>query len=747
MIVHFKQLLVFGAAFLGAGIVAGAQVETGNEKPSPVFGKPSFLSGKNDATAGTGAQAPDPKSLVKPSLVADTTAIEPGKPFTVGLLLKMAPHWHTYWQYPGDSGMPTRIDWQLPSGFLADPIQWPIPKKSVEPGDLVTYGYDDEVMLLVKITPPKQLGEREITLSGHASWLVCEKICIPGDGGVSLTLPIGKSGRPANGELFEKYRAQLPKNGNPPFDFKWSTEPNRAVLELRGIGADRKVDFFPMPPPSLIVEHPQIARESDGAVKITVPISTGPADQLTGLVMIGDGDAREGWPVPSASGASAAAAATGPSPAAPVTAQSPSLNPQLSTLNPPTTLNLLRYLLFGFIGGFLLNLMPCVLPVISLKIFGFIKQAGEEPRKIFRLGLAFVAGIFAWFLALATLMIAFKLAGRELTWAFQFQNSYFLVGMCAIVLVFALNLFGVFEIVLPSAAGSKALDLSQREGYAGAFFHGVFATLLATPCTAPFLGSALGFALAQSPLIIFIMFAAVASGMSLPYFALTAQPAWMRYLPKPGTWMVRLKQFMGFLLFGTVIWLLGVLGDQRGVDAIVWTSCFLLALGLACWIKGQFAGFDASPAARTWAMLAIVAIVAASGAYFIGHQFPPAKKPEQTFSQVLQNALGQGRTVFVDFTASWCVNCKTNERLVLGTAPVQDAFKKDDVIFLKADWSNGDPDITALLRKFGKAGVPAYVIFPAGKADEPIVLPEILTQQIVFDGLAEAKRKRVARRE
>src|SRR4029450_8222325 len=283
------------------------------------------------------------------------------------------------------------------------------------------------------------------------------------------------------------------------------------------------------------------------------------------------------------------------------------------------------FLLFGFLGGLILNLMPCVLPVISLKIFGFIQQAGQSRQKIFRSGIAFTFGIFAWFIALAVLLIALKGAGREVTWGgFQFTNPYFVLVLSVIVLVFALNLFGVFEIALPQSATSGLLGWTGAEGDVGSFFQGVFATVLATPCTAPFLGTALGFAFAQPPLIILAMFVAIAAGMSAPYLLLCAQPAWLRFLPKPGPWMVHVKQFMGFLLLATLLFLLYVLGAQRGLEGAIWASCFLLIIGVACWMKGAFIVPTASARKRTAVLVLMLVLVLGSGIYFIGGKFQSA---------------------------------------------------------------------------------------------------------------------------
>ena len=289
--------------------------------------------------------------------------------------------------------------------------------------------------------------------------------------------------------------------------------------------------------------------------------------------------------------------------------------------SPANESGLLKLLLFGFIGGFILNLMPCVLPVISLKIFGFIQHAGDNRARIFGNGLAFTAGIFAWFIGLALLMIALKAAGHEITWAFQFTNPYFIIAMSAVVLVFALNLFGVFEITLPASATSGLLGWSAREGYAGSFFQGVFATVLATPCTAPYLGTALGFAFAQSAAIILLMFVAIAAGMSAPYLLLSAQPAWLRFVPRPGPWMIRVKQLMGFFLLGTLLFLLWVLGVARGVDAAIWVSAFLLALSIGCWMFGSFSTPIASRAQRSVVLVLILLLVLSSGFYFIGNKF------------------------------------------------------------------------------------------------------------------------------
>ena len=668
------------------------------------------------------AQTYQGRELVKAQLVADTDAIAPGKPFTVGVLLKMVPHWHTYWKFSGDAGLPSEVKWTLPPGWKVGEIQWPIPLRLKDPGDIETYGYENEVLLMQEITPASSIAESSLKISAEASWLVCEKLCIPGSATVQLDLPVSDKPNPANQELFTRYRRSLPQPwpDTKVANAKWSRSGSelQLLIESDALGNYPAVDFFPLPEGELVVGHPQIER-APGKVTVRTSIETQDLKiaSLKGIVVFGQdatGPERNGW-VLSATGVVA--------------------GPPLSEI--------WKYLLFGFLGGLILNLMPCVLPVISLKIFGFIQHAGQSRGRILRSGLAFVAGIFAWFIGLGLLLIILKSLGREITWAFQFTNPYFVLFMSAVVLVFALNLFGVFEITLPQWANRSLLGWSAGEGDAGSFFQGVFATVLATPCTAPFLGTALGFAFSQSGWMIFIMFLAVATGMGLPYVLLSAQPAWLRLLPKPGAWMEKIKQLMGFFLVATLLFLLWVIGAERGFEAIIWTGCFLLALSLVCWMKGAFIVPTAKPATRLATTVIGLMIVVASAAYFIGGKFmattiatgeTAVKGDWHPFTpERLQTELDQGHTVFVDFTAAWCLTCKFNEMTVLESSAVRDAFQRHSIVKMKADWTNADPAITKILKQFGRPGVPLYVLYPADKS--PVVFPELLTQSIVLDKL------------
>lgn len=692
--------------------------------------------------ANSDAQVYEGRELVKAQLLADTTAIVPGKPFTVGLLLKMVPGWHTYWKFPGDAGIPTELKWKLPTGWKVGEIQWPIPLKLSEPGDIQIYGYHDEVLLIQQITPPASISDSMVKLAADANWLVCEKICIPGGKSLQLELPIAANSAPANNELFERFRHLLPQTW-PASDVataKWSRDGSNLRLTIRS-GALSKYaapDFYPLPPPNVVIGHPGLESRRGNELAFRIPLES--PDQnvssIDGLVVFAQrpsGNDRAAWSL--TSGASVASGNSG--------------TLVEKVMQSQTRGGLLMFLFYGFIGGFILNLMPCVLPVISLKIFGFIQQAGQSRQKILRSGLAFAAGIFVWFVGLALILITLKAAGHQITWALQFTNAYFVLFMSAVVLVFALNLFGVFEISLPSAVTRGLLSAGTGEGDASSFFQGVFATILATPCTAPFLGAALGFAFTQSAPVIFAMFVAIAAGMSAPYLLLSAQPAWLRFLPTPGPWMVHVKQFMGFLLLATLLFLLYVLGAQRGLEGVIWASCFLLALSVICWMKGAFIVPTASGRARAATALAMLILLFASGFYFIGEKFRVTKIGAiqsdrvgdwRPFTpEVLQQELRLGHLVFVDFTAAWCLTCKFNEASVLESSVVREAFQRHNVTKLKADWTNGDPAITKLLQQFGRPGVPFYVLYP-GSSDKPVVFPELLSKSIVLEKLETVSR-------
>lgn len=701
-------------------------------------------------------------------LVADVQSIQPGGKFTAGILMRMNPGWHTYWKNGGEAGLPTTIAWDLPEGVTAGEIQWPVPHKYLEEGDILTYGYEGENMLLVEFrVSPTMRSVSSVTLKAEVQWLECEKICIPGRGSVQLTLPVrSETPVPSNEALFRKFVNQIPLPFVPgPVELV--TAANNGTAEIRLISTASSfettpggVDFYPeiiegiTPGRTTVEVHGRTARL---VIPLTADEPVAGAMTLRGvLVYQREGAGREFSIVEvplSPQFISTIAAAAG------FTDGGESiLNRQFNTIETGGSQRpLYVYIFFAIIGGLILNIMPCVLPVITLKIFGLVKMAGNQPRETRKMGLFFSSGILASFMVLAVLVVILKAAGESVGWGFQFQEPLFIIAMATIVFAFGLSLFGVYEISIPGFALASANKLGGegKGGFIAPFSEGVFATILATPCTAPILGSALGFAFAQPPLVIVLIFASTAFGMALPYLLLTARPAWMRFLPKPGEWMVTAKQFMGFLMMATLIWLLQILGAQLGMEAVIWTAAFLLFVGLACWVIGRFAGLTATRKAYWLAWGAALLLVVAGHQFFItdiirartivgspGHALPTSSSEGiqwQPFSlQKLEAHLGRNEAVFIDFTAEWCLTCKVNEKTVLTDRAVIRKFAEKGIVPIKADWTNRNEEITRLLAKFGRSGVPLYVLFPAGKPDQPIILPEVITSGIILDALEKA---------
>ena len=689
------------------------------------------------ALSGAAAAAPARTAHVEAELVPAGTALVPGSPATLALRLRMDRGWHTYWQNPGESGLPTTLAWKLPAGFQASPIQWP-PPQALPTGPLMNYGYEGEVLLLTEVAVPREANATSATLAARADWLVCKEICIPEGADLALTLPLAPSAAPDPrwASAIEKTRASLPR----PLE-GWDVEARgrgpQIELSLRpraGAAEPGEIRFFPFSEGKIEASAAQRLSREGSALKLVLPVAShrvGEFTRVAGVLSASKGFAGEraasiDVPLEGAIVAGPAANAA-PAPIVPI-AQDDAMRLSLSVA-----------LVFAFIGGALLNLMPCVFPVLSLKVLGFAAH-GDDRRAMRVHGLAFAGGVVVSFWLLVGGLLALRLAGEQLGWGFQLQSPAVVAGLAILFFVLALNLSGVFQIgqLLPSAVATW----SARNAYVNDALSGVLAVVVASPSSAPFMGAALGWALTAGAGSTFAVFTALGAGMALPYVLLTFFPAWRERLPRPGPWMVRLKQLLAFPLYGTVVWLVWVLGAQLDGDAVGRLLAALLLIAFSLWAWQAMR----EGSARAWGGAAIVALAAAAVAGWpvvtasIGVGEPERKPvaaekgPWQAFTpEKLQQLTTAGRAVFIDFTAAWCVTCQVN-KFVLNAAPVQDAFERSNVVLLRADWTRRDAAIGRALAALGRNGVPVYVLYRPGR--EPLVLPEVLERSTITDALA-----------
>lgn len=809
------------------------------------------LVGTVQALAGPADALAAGRTKAKVKLLSSVEAVIPGQPFELGLRFEIIDKWHIYWQSSGDAGQPPSVKWlQVPTGFEIGELRFPVPKRHVEGGGaIVTNILEGEPTLLMTVTPSATIAGEKVQFRGKVSFLVCEKLCLPGSEELTIEIPVAPAGatvRPANEPVFTEAHRALPKTESrflkvaprlSSAEIKRG-EPLELILNLQ-IAEGYKIqsnaplqaefyatDVFTQPAQGLIFRKPEFPAAAEremtglgkiaeflGSIDVRVPIEltgeplscpttlggvvTFQACDKRGVCMPPDGLQFQ-LPIPCSQVHQAAAGiepsgaqADGGAPTPPAAAQPPSPAgsadgqpeppPSEATTaggqparsvstsavaRPVSWSDRMResaggVLLLAFLGGLILNIMPCVLPVISIKVLSFVQQADEEPARVFRLGLTFALGILVSFWALALVIIALKAGGRQLGWGFQFQSPEFVIGMVAVVFLFGLSLFGVFQITLPGAAFNTLSVAEQREGYAGAFSKGLLGTVLATPCTAPFLGPALGVAFKSTDAMLLAIFSAIGTGMAAPFILLTINPRWLHWLPRPGAWMETFKQFMGFLLMGTVVWLLYPLGDLIGGFGLIWALAFLTFVALAAWVLGRVSPLSSSRTRGSLWILAVGLVVFGWWFCFNGPralgtlmenesqrckaaitrgrgedcgQFagslpaaPWEHIPWQPWEKGLPEQLaGCGYTVYVDFTATWCATCLTNKRLFLETDSARSRMAELCVIPLKADFTRYDPDILGVLQSFGRSGVPLNVIYPTGHPDQPIMLPEFL---------------------
>lgn len=684
------------------------------------------------ASAAPNAEPPRARA----QLLAETTTWLRGAENTVALELTPEPGWHTYWINPGDSGLSTKLEWILPKGVMAGAIQWPAPHRAPL-GELTNYGYGESTLHLVSITVPADWpANQPLELKAKAKWLVCKDICIPGEADLTLSRPVIDGSADLDGEhaaAFEQARAELPQVV-PGLQAHFAVADGALSIAFEGIDLSKahEVDFFPLAGDLVNHAAPQKFALEPNGLRLTQALSAYYIDapkRVDGVLAVTDDSGRHAYQISAASGTVVAVKVS--------TTASVAATPKGSSIdtmpinNPPS---FLLALCLALLGGLILNLMPCVFPVLSLKAISLAQSAGSNRANQRVQAFAYTAGAVISCVAAASVLLALRAGGEALGWGFQLQSPAFVAVLAYLMFALGLSMSGVVEI--GSGWMGAGSSLADKKGWTGSFFTGVLAVVVASPCTAPFMGSALGYAVTQPPLVALLVFAALGLGLALPFLLIGFFPACVRLLPRPGAWMLTFKQAMAFPLYLTVAWLLWVLTRQAGADALGLAASGLVAVSFALWLYGR--------PQRGWftTLLALIALALAGLALVSPMMKAPAPgaakqalaSGHQAWSAATVATLrSQGRSVFVDFTADWCITCKVNERGTLASDKVQAAFAAQQVAVLTADWTTSDPAITKALAEFGRNGVPLYLVYPNG--GEPRVLPQVLTPQLVIDAL------------
>jgi len=776
------------------------------------------------ATTGSAFGAADEGPIVnqdhvKVRLISEATGIQPGGVLPIAVRFEIEKEWHIYWRDGGSTGLPTTVEFKVPPGWRVSPLRFPTPIGHAEEFGEKSFILEGTPMLLTELHAPADAKPgTKLLVEADASWLVCKQMCVKGDAKLTLEVPIVAADtkiESVNADTFKKARRALPiplaeskyvkvrvetgkgtiKPGDK-FDLKIVLEVAKGyhIQSSHPMGEGMiATDLFLAPPAGIVLESPKFPKgverivpsfgtvsEYSGSVTIVVPaevepeIAESPA-RLSGVVRYQACDEKGVCYSPVAAEFSEPLKIEG---VAEAKDADPSVGTQ-STVGGGSSddggaggsgggtwldraqgwfqgFGVIGYLAMAFVGGFILNFMPCVLPVISIKVLSFVRQAHEHRWRVFLLGLAFSAGIVASF---AVLGIVIRQFGGQ--WGGLFQEPRVVIGMAAVVTAFALSLFGVFSLNPPHVVNELG-EKVQGEGLASAFGTGLLATALGTACTAPFISAVVALALKQTPNVAFAIFVCAGLGMALPYLVLTAIPGWVRFVPRPGAWMMTFERIVGFILLATVVWLLNPLITQIGANGLLWTLVFLLFVAAAAWVYGQLEfGEILARRVRTYATMVVLLVAG----WFICFRWrapidelvaaqvavrkmggltsfawtDPNEIPWQPYSwKAAEAASKDGRTLFIDYTAEWCVNCKVNEKAVLDTAEVRREMRELGVIPFKADYTSPDPEIAEDLKKHGRAGVPMYVIVSGRTPAKTLVLPEILTKSVVVEALRAA---------
>ena len=703
-------------------------------------------------------------SHMRADLLSEHRYLVAGRVLPLALRLQPDEGWHTYWRNPGDTGLEARLNWQLPEGFRAGEIEWPIPQR-IDYAGLTSFGHQADTWLLIPVAIPgqaqlNQLAQQSpdglVRLRAHAKWLVCEEVCIPGEGDFELALPVADSASQPNlvneslRDDFALARMAMPKqlDGAPAvFSTNQQIEVQLPLQNLPVLSRQPAVFFANK---GLVSNELPPRVEIVGDVLVITALKapyfeSAPHFVSMLLVTAADEDGLQAYDVlaehtPKLVSLSQTQASSSD------TAERPGSG---SRSNAPQ--NLLYVLLLALLGGLILNAMPCVFPVLSLKVISLVEHGNHSPRERHHHGLAYTAGVISSFLLVAIVLMSLRSLGEQIGWGFQLQSPGFIAALAYVLFVLGLSLSGVIEL------GGSLQNMGQRQfesatgenrtNWHSSFFTGVLATVVATPCTAPFMGTAMGFALSQSLVIALLTFAMMGLGLALPFLLIAYIPAFANALPAPGNWMVRLKEILAFPIYLTVVWLLWVFSKQAGSDATALLLAGLVMLALAVWLwRVTLYSVRATLGRLLSCSSAGLALLLLVTGLSLGKAFQPATEAgaqgvhsansgvANTYSpERLAEALADEQTVFVNMTADWCITCKVNERVALKTASVLQAFDERGIVYLKGDWTNSDPQITQYLESFSRNGVPLYVVYKPSQ--EPLILPQILTPRTVLEAL------------
>ncbi|ALG66861.1 protein-disulfide reductase DsbD family protein [Beggiatoa leptomitoformis] len=674
---------------------------------------------------------------IEVELIAEVTSGKAGDSFWLALRLQPDVNWHTYWRNSGDSGMPPSVKWQVPDGVQVGEFQWAYPQR-IPFAHLMNFGYSAENYLLAQVTIPAQYTATTLAIQAKARWLVCETICVPGDANLTLSLPISTATPTPDARwqtAFANTRAALPIPVE--WQARFNFADNALIIQIQTdmLNNLQTIAFFPNDKDLIQNAAPQMLMQEADNLFLRIPqhpfFNTPPA-QLSGVLVVTQADKTQSYQL----------VATPAPVTLPLTfTQAQRAGQTYNTAKPSNgeQTTLLLILLFALLGGLILNLMPCVFPILALKAVSLAESHYLSVRKQRLHGIIYTSGVISAFLLIAGILLGLRAGGAHIGWGFQLQSPLFVAILAYLFFAMALSLSGVVTF------GTRLMgigdSLATQRGYRGSFFTGVLAVVVASPCSAPFMGTAVGFALLQSPTTALAIFSALGLGMALPFLLLTFLPQWARFLPRAGAWMDTFKQFMAFPLYLTVVWLLWILGRQTSVNGMAIVLIGLVLLAFALWVWGH------NPYVKhNWRILHACLSLLAGGialgllsSAFLNPVMGNHNAPETTASlaysaEKLAQLRAEGKAVFVNLTADWCITCLVNEQVALNTQAVQQAFVNKNIYYLKGDWTNENPEITALLNQFQRSGVPLYLYYAANAA-EPIVLPQLLTPSIVLNAL------------